>query len=155
MNMKRTWLWVIGTGVIISVGLLTVEQGYADDATRRTLDTLKGQYLFSASGTLFPPAFGVTEKSQSNAAGYHIFNGDGTGTDVLTFRINGVTVPVTSPLPFTYTLKPDCTGTVTVPSGPLHFDIFAALDGEEVAYISTDQGFAESDGPQRRVRSSR
>ena len=52
----------------------------------------------SATGTLFPPAFGVTEPSVSTAAGYSIYNGDGTGTDYVTFTVNGVNQNV-HPLP--------------------------------------------------------
>ena len=48
MNMKRIGLWAAGIGVLISVGLLTVEQGYAEDkehAKKCTLATLDGRYL--------------------------------------------------------------------------------------------------------------
>jgi hypothetical protein len=73
--MKRVGLWAVGIGVLASVGLLTVAQGFADEndrATRCTLATLKGRYLFAGTGTLFPPAFGVTEVSVGSAAGFHI-----------------------------------------------------------------------------------
>jgi hypothetical protein len=55
MKLKRMGLWAIGTGVLIGVGVLTVERGYADDTTKCTLATLKGQYLFAGPATLFPP----------------------------------------------------------------------------------------------------
>src|SRR5687767_15948537 len=45
-----------------------------------TLATLKGRYLFATYGMLLPPAFGVTEPTPGASAGFHIFNGDGTGT---------------------------------------------------------------------------
>ena len=51
--MKRVGLWAIGIGLVITVGLLTVEQGYAkekDDGPTCTLNTLKGTYLFAATG---------------------------------------------------------------------------------------------------------
>ena len=71
--MKRVGIWAaIGLGIFITVGLLTVPQGYAEE--KCTLKTLKGRYLFALTGTLFPPAFGVTEPTPSNAAGFHIFN---------------------------------------------------------------------------------
>jgi hypothetical protein len=66
MNMKRTGLWATGIGVFLSVGLLTVEQGYTEEkehATTCTLATLKGRYLFVVNGTYFPPAAGVTVES--------------------------------------------------------------------------------------------
>jgi hypothetical protein len=155
MKPKRMGLWAIGTGVLIGVGgLLTVERGYADDTTKCTLATLKGQYLFAGSGTLFAPAFGLTQTAIAASAGYHIFNGDGTGTDFVTFTVDGVNPNVPSPVPISYTLKPDCTGTYTVELGP-HFNIFVALDGEELSVIETDRGASIAEGPDRRVRSSR
>jgi hypothetical protein len=149
--MKRVGLPVIGLGLLVSVGFLSVERAHAgedDHGTKCTLDTLKGQYLVAATGTLFPPAFGVTEQSTSAAAGYSIYYGDGTGTDWVTFTVNGV-ANVTSPTPTKYTLKPDCTGTKTVlPSGP-HFNIFVGLDGEGLTAIATDEGFAVSESDRR------
>jgi hypothetical protein len=142
MKLKRMGLWAIGTGVLIGVGVLTVERGYADDTTKCTLATLKGQYLFTDQGAVVA------------SAGYHIFNGDGTGTDFVTLTVNGVDLHVPSPVPISYTLQPDCTGTYTVQSGP-HFNIFVALDGSELAVIETDGGGSAAEGPDGRVGSSR
>ena len=141
---------VIGLGLLIGVGSLPVQSGYAgDSAIKCSLDTLKGQYLVAANGTLFPPAFGVPEPSISEAAGYSIYNGDGTGTDHVTFTINGVNANVTSPPPPTYTLKSDCTGTKTVlPDGP-HFNIYVAFDGSSLTAVATDTGFAVSESDKR------
>jgi len=150
--MTRLSVWAVGIAALVSVALLTVERGDADGATRCTLATLQGQYLFAGSGTLFPPAFGVTEPSSANSAGYHIFNGDGTGTDFVTFSVNGVNQNVPSPVAITYTLNSDCTGTYTVKNGP-HFNIFVARDGEELSVIDVDPGVAFSEGPNRRVGS--
>lgn len=148
MKLQRIGLWAIATGVLISVGLLNVEQGYAAEK-KCTLETLKGQYLVAATGTLFPPAFGVTAPSVSAAAGYSIYNGDGTGTDYVTFTVNGVNQNVESPTPTAYTLGPDCTGTKTVlPYGP-HFNIFVAPDGEGLTAIATDSGFAAAESDRR------
>ena len=153
--MKRVGLWALGIGVFLSVGPLTVEQGYADEndrATKCTLATLKGRYLFAQSGTLLPPAFGVTEPSLDTSAGYHIFNGDGTGKDFVTFSVNGIVVPVTSPIPVTYTLNSDCTGTYTVLNGGPSFDIFVSPNGDEITSIATaPPGNASSFTPSRRV----
>ena len=54
--MKRVGLWAVGIGVLVSVELITVAQGYAggnDGAPKCTLATLKGRYLFAAPATLF------------------------------------------------------------------------------------------------------
>jgi hypothetical protein len=149
--MNRAGLRLLGIGVLASVGLLAAAPGYAADSkTGCTLATLNGQYLFAGSGTLFPPAFGVTKTSIDNSAGYHIFNGDGTGTDVVTFVVNGVIQKVTSPVAITYTLNADCTGTYSVLKGP-NFNIYVALDGSQLVVIGTDKGAASSEGPDSRV----
>jgi hypothetical protein len=153
--MKALGPRAIGLGLLIGVGSLPVESGYAgENEAKCSLDTLKGQYLVAAHGTLFgtpaiPGPFGVTEPSTSEAAGFSIYYGDGTGTDYVTFTINGVNQNVTSPTPFTYTLDSNCAGTRTVlPYGP-NFNIFAAFDGDGLTAIATTLDFAESDYERR------
>jgi hypothetical protein len=151
--MKLAGLWTIGIGAIVSVGLFAGEQAYAGEnghPAKCTLETLSGQYLVAANGTLFPPAFGVTAQSVSAAAGYSTYNGDGTGTDWVTFSIDGAVVigAVPTPTPTTYTLNSNCTGTKTVMDGP-HFNIFVAIDGSGLTAIATDQGFAVSESDKR------
>jgi len=101
-----------------------------------TLATLKGRYLFATSGTLLPPAFGVTEPTPGASAGFHLFNGDGTGTDTVTLRVGSKIVMENAVVPFTYTVKPDCTGRSSVPNGP-SFDLFIDPKGEAIAVIAT------------------
>ena len=160
--MKRVSLWTIGIGLVITVGLLTVESGDAeekDHTPKCTLATLKGRYLFGSIATLLPPAFRMTEgQSLLAVSGYHIFNGDGTGTDILTASLNGVSVeknagdhPDRSEYDITYTANPVCSGTYTVPSAGLSFGLFIAPDGEELIVIGTDPGFVLVQGPNRRV----
>lgn len=104
-----------------------------------SLATLKGRYLFAHSGTILPPAFGVTEPTPGADAGIHTFNGDGTGTDLVTVRIgsqillNNVTVPIT------YTVNADCTGEYRpqVPNGPA-FSLFVSPKGDSFAIVSTE-----------------
>ena len=138
--MKRASLWMIGIGIFITVGLITVEQGYTeerDHASTCTLATLKGRYLFVSPGTLLPAAFGITELTPSDAAGFHLFNGDGTGTDIVTFSLGGETVVENGVVPISYTVNADCTGSFTVTNGP-SFGIFIAPNGESFAAIATD-----------------
>ena len=97
----------------------------------------------------------MTSASTGTSAGFHIFNGDGTGMDYVTFSLNGVDQYVASPVPITYTLNPDCTGTYQVPSAGtagLNFDIFVAVDGSALITNETDPGSgAIFWGPQPRV----
>jgi hypothetical protein len=142
----------IGLLAVIGAGLFIQPAHAGGRAVKCSLETLRGQYLVAASGTLFPPAFGVSEASVSEAAGYSLYNGDGTGSDYVTFTINGVNANVASPTPTSYTLNADCTGTKTVlPDGP-HFNIYVAFDGSGLTAIATDTGFAVSESD-KRVRS--
>ena len=136
-NMNRVSLWASGMGLVIGLVLPVVERGYAAEPTC-TLHTLKGRYLFALTGTLFPPAFGVTEPIASNATGFHVFNGDGTGTDTVTVRVGSTITLDKVVAPITYTVNANCTGTYTVnvPDGP-SFDIFIAPDGDEIATFAT------------------
>ena len=149
--MKRIGLWAIGIAGLISLGALGIEQGYAGENDRGcNLATLNGQYLFNGTGTLFPPSFALTSGTATGtSAGFHIFNGDGTGTDFVTFSVNGTVVVPSSSSAITYTLNHDCTGTYSVPSANLLFDIFVAVDGSALTVIGIDPpGDAISWGPQ-------
>jgi hypothetical protein len=152
--MKRIGLWAaIGIGIFIAVGLLTVGRGYAEEKGHEqtcTLKTLKGRYLFALHGTLLPPVFGITEPTQSDAVGMHIFNGDGTGKDILTFRLGGQTVFENQVFPLSYTVNPDCTGSFSVTDGP-SFGMFIAPNGESFAEISTAPPGNEVSDISRRV----
>jgi hypothetical protein len=101
-----------------------------------TLATLKGRYLFAASGVILPPAFGVTVPTEGADAGLRTLNGDGTGSDTVTVRIGNNIVLENAVSLLSYTVNADCTGTITVVNGP-SFDIFIAPDGSEFAEIAT------------------
>jgi hypothetical protein len=150
MKMKSVFrISTIATPMMIVCGLLVAgPSAWADDGVAGkeqeptcTLATLKGRYLFADKGTILPPAFGVTGPTPGADAGFHLFNGDGTGTDIVTLRVNGVTVLKNQVVPISYTVNADCTGTLTVliPGGPT-FGIFIAPKGEAIATIATDPG---------------
>jgi hypothetical protein len=140
ISMVATRIMIV-CGLVVA-GLIAVEPGIAEETQPTcTLKTLKGRYLFADKGTILPPAFGVTGPTPGADAGFHLFNGDGTGTDIVTLRVNGVTVLENAVVPISYTVKADCTGTikVLVPGGP-SFVIFIAPSGEAIATIAADPG---------------
>jgi hypothetical protein len=132
--MKRSGLsWVIAA--LITVVLITVKQGYAEQETEGscTLATLQGLYVFDATGYNITPS-GPQPKAIVEVLG---FKGDGTLTSLATRSVNGV---VARGIVGTgsYTVATDCTGTLTFnPQGP-HFDIFIAPTGKEIHMIQTD-----------------
>ena len=132
--MRRAVWAALGTGMSITM-LLTVSPGYTQPFC--TMKTLNGRYLFSfGEVTLVPPAFGITAPTPGAAAGFHILYGDGTGTDIVTFRLGGVTVLTNEEHVLSYTVNANCTGSITVAGGP-SFGIFVAPNGESYALIST------------------
>ena len=143
---------MVATPMMVVCGMLVVgSSAWADDKEQTcSVKTLKGRYLFAEKGTILPPAFGVTVPTPGADAGFHIFNGDGTGTETVTFSVNGVTVLRNAVVPISYTVNADCTGTITVlvPGGP-HFDIFVAPNGEAIATIAADPGNYASSISQR------
>jgi hypothetical protein len=151
--MKRKGLLAVGIGVLGSVVLLTVEQGFAienDGAPKCTPATLKGRYLFAAQGFVFAPD--QTEPAAAaSVAGIHVFNGDRTGYDLVTLTLNGIEQQVPHVNPLTYDLNSDCTGTYAVTGTPLTFAIFVSPTGDEMTTINTNAGASSSYPPSRRV----
>jgi hypothetical protein len=140
--LRRVAPVAIAAGLLAIVGLTRpVPVAAADDNGHQvcTVATLKGRYLFADKGTLYPPAFGVTAPTPAANVGYETFNGDGTGTDVVTFRVGNTIVLENFASPTIYTVNADCTGTKTVIGGP-KFGIFVSPDSSQVATISTDPG---------------
>jgi hypothetical protein len=147
MNTKRMGLLAMGVGVLISVGLLTVKKGNTEEkehATKCTLASLKGRYLFALTGTLFPPV--EPQESAVARAGYRIFNGDGTGTFIATNNVNGVITAADGHGDLSYTVNADCTGTLDVlPAGPTaNQELFIAPDGDGMTAIATGAGRVEA-----------
>jgi hypothetical protein len=151
--MQRVSRWIVGIGLCLTVGVLTVPHGYTEEkdfTPTCTLKTLKGRYLFGGIATLLDPDPLVKQQLVA-VAGYHTFNGDGTGTDIVTVTINGAVVLENFVTPIRYTVNPDCSGTYTVPVSGESFGLFIAPRGEELMVIGTTPGSVLVQGPNRRV----
>jgi hypothetical protein len=155
---------LFGLSVIQPMAASTVQAhnpGASEKAPTCTLATLKGRYLFAHSGVNLPPAFGVKDPTPGADAGFHIFNGDGTGTDIVTVRVGTEIALKNAAIPFHCTVNADCTGSYApeVPpgSGPPgpgpSFDLFIAPNGDEFAIISTAPPGNYVSGIDRRVSS--
>jgi hypothetical protein len=94
--------------------------------------TLRGLYVFNASG--FNIVAGVALPKA--IVEFIRFNGDGTLTvPAATRSVNGVIARSPANGVGTYTLAPDCTGSITFgPPGPT-FDVFAAPQGARIRMI--------------------
>ena len=124
-------------GLVGVVGALAVGTGFANDENANDEDdgakcseaTLDGMYLFAFDGST------IEGKDQGPfaVAGYDVFDGNGHGKSVDSFNFNGQ-VGRKHHNSSTYTVKADCTGTVTY-GGGVQVDLFIAPDGSMYTWV--------------------
>ena len=144
--MNRRGLWAGGVALILLVvvgaaALTTVGAGYAknEDASSKAKcseATLKGRYLFAQNGVEIKG----NDQRPFAIAGYDVFDGNGEVKGVASGNFNGE-VFRNDRFTGTYTVKANCTGTVTfrgVGGATTHGDIFIAPDGSKFAFVGTD-----------------
>jgi hypothetical protein len=138
-TMNRTGLWAAGVVLILLVvgagALTTVGVGYAkDEHTSRakcSKATLHGTYLFAFNGVEIKG----NEQVPFAFAGYAVFDGNGKEKGVASSNFNGK-ITRNESVSATYTVKTDCTGTVTYRDGS-QIDVFIAPDGRMFTFVQT------------------
>ena len=142
--MKRSGIWAAGVVLVLLVvgaGVLAGGAGYAEDngdngdenaVAECSKATLDGTYLFAHDGV-------VTEgpnKGPFTIAGMEKYDGNGKVKGVFSANLNG-DVHRQESFSATYTVKANCTGTVTlVTSGPTEAqDVFIAPDGSMFTFV--------------------
>ena len=144
MNRKGLWAGGVALILLLVVGatalLTTVGAGYAkdEDASNRakcSKATLKGTYPFAQNGVEIKG----DEQRPFALAGYDVFDGNGKVRGVSSGNFNGE-VFRKDPFTGTYTVKANCTGSVTFRGGAAasQGDIFIAPDGSKFAFVRTD-----------------
>jgi hypothetical protein len=141
--MNRKGLWAGGVALILLVvvgaaALTTVGAGYTkdEDADRAKCSeaTLDGTYLFAQNGVEIKG----NDQRPFAIAGYDVFDGNGEVKGVASSNFNGETFRNES-LSGTYSVKADCTGTVTFTDGAAtQGDVFIAPDGSKFAFVRTN-----------------
>ena len=139
--MNRSGLWTAGVVLILLVvvgagALTTVGAGYAkDEDTARAKcseATLEGTYPFAFDGVEIK---GNNDHAPFAIAGYAVFDGHGKEKSVVSTNFNGE-VSRKEPISGTYTVKGDCTGTLTFTDGS-QIDLFIAPDGSMFTFVQT------------------
>jgi hypothetical protein len=139
MNRKGLWaacvvlvLLLVGAGALIT----TVGSGYAKNEgtapAKCSEATLRGTYLFAFNGVEIR---GNEERVPFALAGHAVFDGVGKEKGVASSNFNGE-VTRNEPVSATYTVKADCTGTVTYRDGS-RIDVFIAPDGSMFTFVQT------------------
>src|SRR5215217_2373607 len=120
-------------GVVGLVGVLAVGTGFAKDendaGAKCSEATLDGTYLFAQDG------FFLTGNDQVPfaLAGYQVYNGNGKVRGVQSGNFGGE-VFRKEPFTGTYTVKADCTATVTY-TGNEQYDLFLDPDGSKFTLV--------------------
>jgi hypothetical protein len=129
--------FVLATAIALAVSNVAwARDDDDDDAKACGNSTLHGLYLFTASGFNISGVGIAQPKAIVEVIRFH---GDGTLTvPAATVSINGT---VTRPNPpngtGTYSIGPDCTGSLSFTQGP-SFDLFVEFKGSEIQMIQTN-----------------
>jgi hypothetical protein len=146
MNRYLAALLVV-LGVVGLLGVLAVGRGFAEDengsGAKCSKATLEGRYLFAADGVEIKG----NEQRPFAIAGYDVFDGNGEVKGLASANFNGQTFR-NEPLPGRYSVKGDCTGTLTFTNGT-RYDTFIAPDGSKFAFVRTNPEFVSSGFEQR------
>jgi hypothetical protein len=139
---RRRGLWAACVVLLLGVGVLVVgigtgsakDEGDKDEDAGATCSeaTLHGRYLYADHG------FEIKGNTQVPIAeaGYQVFNGNGRLNGVASGNFNGE-VFRNDHFTGTYTVKADCTGTVTY-SPTEAIDMFIAPDGSMFTTVQTN-----------------
>ena len=139
--MKRKGLWaacvvlillVVGAGALTTVGAGYAKDENASSRAKCSKATLDGTYLFAFNGVEIQ---GNDKQVPFAFAGYAVFDGNGKEKGVASSNFNGKVTRKES-VSATYTVKADCTGTVTYRDGS-QIDVFIAPDGRMFTFVQT------------------
>ena len=148
MRMKRcVAALLVVLGVVGLVGVLAVGTGFANDekaaGAKCSEATLHGTYLFAQNGV----ELRGTDQRPFALAGYDVFDGNGEVKGVASGNFNGETFR-NQTLSGTYTVKANCTGTITFADGT-RYDQFIAPDGSKFTFVHTNPELVSASFEQR------
>jgi hypothetical protein len=127
---------LVVVGVVgLLVGVLAAGRGFAEDenASRAKCSdaTLHGTYLFAQDGVEIKG----NDQVPFALAGYEFFDGNGHVNTVFSGNLNGEIIR-NETLSGTYSVKADCTSTVSYADGT-RFDQFIAPDGSQLTFVQS------------------
>jgi hypothetical protein len=132
--------------------LLAMSTSSVAHASNCTNSTIKGTYAFTVHGQIFP-APGVPPLLVDGIA-KTTFDGYGGLTQVDAVAINAGMAPGWRPGTGSYSVNPDCTGTMTILNDnmpPLNLQIVIGLSGQTIHTVVIDPGFAVTSDAERVV----
>jgi hypothetical protein len=140
---------------IIVLGIGTAAR--AGEAERCSNATLRGSFGYTSTGTLLPSSAPPPFAGPFGEIGRQTFDGSGNTDATATLSANGNIVRVT--IVGTYSVNPDCTGSMTLAVSPLgltvNADFVIVRDSAELHAIGTDPGVVETRIYKKQVRGNR
>ncbi|WP_263366375.1 hypothetical protein [Edaphobacter bradus] len=151
-----TWVFVVA--VLFLTSKLGAQMGNSESQGKEcSRATLQGSFGFTSIGTLLPSFAPPPFAGSIAEVGRQTFDGRGNIEATATASANGNIQKLT--LKGTYTVNPDCTGTMALDVSPLggtvHLDFVIDLDGNELRAIVTDSGVVESRVYKKQFRGDR
>jgi hypothetical protein len=129
---KRTTRQVILAVAVAVIGVTGLAK--ADDESACSVATLRGSYLFAATG------YNVVGGVAQPKAVVEVIRFDGNGSltvPAVTVSVNGAILHPPTNGTGTYTIAPDCSGTLLFATGT-SFDLFVAPGAREFTMIQTN-----------------
>ena len=147
--MKSTLLnsiWAVSLLASVAMPIRLAAQEQSGKVKECSNATLRGSFGYTSTGTLLdsyvPPPFA----GPFGEVGRQTFDGKGHTDATATTSSNGNIAKVT--IEGTYTVNPDCTGSMTLNVSPfdstVHADFVIGDDGAELRAIVSDSGVVES-----------
>ena len=134
----------------LAVSMFGAQNVVAQEQSRKVKEcsnaTLHGSFGYTSTGTLLPSYVPPPFAGPFAEVGRQTFDGNGDTEATATLSANGNINQVT--IQGTYTVNPDCTGSMTLNVSPLDATVQADFviddDGAELRVIGTDSGVVES-----------
>jgi hypothetical protein len=147
--MKRSKAFIFHNGLLLVGAAITLglaNPGNAEAQNSCSTATLTGNYIYAQDG------YQDSVSKPFAQAGRETFDGKGNMSGVFSGNFNGTIVR--GDYAGTYTVNPDCSGSVTFTDNlnqTSHFDIYVADNGNEFVFVQTDQNSITAAYERRRV----
>jgi hypothetical protein len=136
--------------LLLSASMFYAQRAVAQEQSGKVKEcsnaTLRGSFGYTSTGTLLDSYVPAPFAGPFGEVGRQTFDGRGNTSATATTSSNGNIAPVT--IEGTYTVNPDCTGSMTLNVSPfdstVHADFVIDKDGAELRAIGTDAGLIET-----------
>ena len=136
--------------LLLSASMFYAQRAVAQEQSGKVKEcsnaTLRGSFGYTSTGTLLDSYVPAPFAGPFGEVGRQTFDGRGNTSATATTSSNGNIAPVT--IEGTYTVNPDCTGSMTLNVSPfdstVHADFVIDRDGAELRAIGTDAGLIET-----------